>query len=513
MNFPVSNNNNKTESLQSNNKIYIEFCLVPNWPKLAWVADFQKGERHIRLRHGPFVEVREDWCLEGVWAGEFERADFDQSEFIFGSGVRIRHSKVFFVTASTMLDRLWYCDLDSRIHVANSLPAILACAGLELDNDYLAYAADIETLTKGVDGYQRQIPAKPCSISILYYRNLFYDGTCLKEVDKPQATPDFASFSDYYDFLRKTSAKLGENLCSSFRRFRVTPIGCLSSGYDSGAATVIAREAGCRSAATIVNASSFFPRSDSGLEIARYLGIECHPYRHKISEYRHETSVWSAGGMPAGLNLTIFRYPEPLSLLFTGYRGDTVWDDYVSDDSRRLSAPTIAGLGLCEFRLMEGIFHCPVPCWGGMKTRQIQAISRLPEMDSWRLNRSYDRPIPRRILEEASVPRGLFGVHKEATTADNFFIWPFSSAAIKSFDRFLKSNRVFSMPPYFVGIVRKIAKLLNLVYSNIPKRFRYPVADPRRLLSIKAQSLLFQWANLELKRLYAWGLDNNKEQT
>jgi len=36
------------------------------------------------------------------------------------------------------------------------------------------------------------------------------------------------------------------------------------------------------------------------------------------------------------------------------------------------------------------------------------------EMAPWRLGSDYDRPIPRRILEEAGIPRQLFGTRKKA---------------------------------------------------------------------------------------------------
>ena len=34
-------------------------------------------------------------------------------------------------------------------------------------------------------------------------------------------------------------------------------------------------------------------------------------------------------------------------------------------------------------------------------------------MDFWKLGNDYDKPIPRRIIEMAGVPRGIFGVRKD----------------------------------------------------------------------------------------------------
>ena len=39
----------------------------------------------------------------------------------------------------------------------------------------------------------------------------------------------------------------------------------------------------------------------------------------------------------------------------------------------------------------------------------IHRIANSPEMDPWRINPGYDRPIARRIAEERGVPRSMFG--------------------------------------------------------------------------------------------------------
>ena len=117
---------------------------LPQWPKLAWLAVFQDGSRTIPVYHGPMVEVSEEWVAEAVWAGTFGSGDFDQTDLVFGSGVRCRGGKVVFVTAGTGADRLWYCCHKRNWHVSNSLPALLASTGLSLRDDYDRYTFDIE---------------------------------------------------------------------------------------------------------------------------------------------------------------------------------------------------------------------------------------------------------------------------------------------------------------------------------------------------------------------------------
>jgi len=484
----------------------LEWRQVPDWPKLAWVATFADGAEELVVLHGSHVEIGDGWCVEAVWDGPFECADFDKTEHVFGTGIRCRENRVVFVSAGTMLERLWYCQADNKLFVSNSLPALLACSDVSLRDDYYHYPADMASLTLGLNDYKRTIPASPFDISLVYFRNLEYDGQNLVEVDKPETTPEFTCYKDYHDFLINTAKRLGDNLQSGKRKHNITPLGSVSSGYDSGAAATIAREAGCKEAVTIANASSLFPRSDSGMEIARCLGLECRSYKHHPSAYRYEESIWSAAGMPAGLNLTMFDYPEPLCLFFTGYRGDTVWDNYVLDDAAPLAGPTIAGLSLSEFRLKQGIFHCPVPFWGCLKSQQIQRISLAEEMAPWRLGGGYDRPIPRRILEEATVPRGLFAKRKEVTTVDCFFVWPFSNESMDSFSLYLSKLNLFSPSRLTAFMLRKSAHIVSFLYSNIPKKIRAKIPNPMEVISIKEQSLLFVWSNDVIKSNYKNGI-------
>jgi hypothetical protein len=284
---------------------------------------------------------------------------------------------------------------------------------------------------------------------------------------------------------------------------RIVPLGSVSSGYDSGAAAVIAREAGCDDVVTIVNATSVLSRSDSGLEIAQHLGMNCQTYRHRRKAYRHEEAIWAIAGRPAGLNLSIFDYPNPLSLFFTGYRGDSMWCRKVFTDTEPFSTPSIDGLGLCEHRLMEGIFHCPVPLWHGLKGDQVRAISFLPEMEPWTLHtEQYDRPIPRRILEEAGVPRHLFGHRKEDTSAETFFRWPFTRESMDRFASFLRDRDVYAPSRPLIYVMRRIVHLDHLVYVNIPRWAGGHKRAVRFLLRLRAQSLLYQWANHELQQVY-----------
>ena len=60
-----------------------------------------------------------------------------------------------------------------------------------------------------------------------------------------------------------------------------------------------------------------------------------------------------------------------------------------------------------------------------------------PEMAPWRLGNGYDRPIPRRILESAGVPRALFGARKKAVVERRSY--PTNPALRRSFFAYLRT--------------------------------------------------------------------------
>jgi len=477
--------------------------LIAGWPKLAWLAIAPPGADAVEVLHGPCVEAGDGWCAEAVWAGSFDAGDFDRTDLVYGSGVRVRDGRVIFVSPGTGVDRLWYACREATWYVSNSLPALLAGARLSLREDYDGYTWAIETVESlGLSGYTRKIPADGADLEIIYFNNLEYDGRGLKEIEKPATAPHFTGFDGYYAFLAETARRLGENLGSPLRKSAIVPMSTISSGYDSAAAAAIARLAGCRLTATITRSTSLWRGSDSGEEISRHLGMECRTYDHDRRRYKRETTVWAALGMAGGLNLTLFDYPEPLCLLFNGSYGDKVWDRLPHD----LSDPVGDRDSLLgEFRLIQGVFHTVTPWWGIQRAQEINAIGAMEEMKPWALGTDYDRPIARRILEEAGVPRAAFGIRKRNTSSNAALLWPYTPDSQASLRRYL-AERGFSAPgPGVVDLLRAVAHVENLVWLNVTRRLglRWRVRPWRRMAAARLQ---FQWANDDLKRQYEAGL-------
>ena len=166
--------------------------LVPTWPLLTWVATIPRGSRTVEVLHGCMVEVADEWIVEAVWAGEYSEGDFDHTDLVFGSGIRIRGSDVHFVSAGSTLDRLWYCHKDGDCMISNSLPALLACSGMALDDRYANYAADVQTIVAGPTKCVRCLPCRGGDVHVVHFNNLKYSSALICEIPKPETAPHFA---------------------------------------------------------------------------------------------------------------------------------------------------------------------------------------------------------------------------------------------------------------------------------------------------------------------------------
>jgi hypothetical protein len=102
-------------------------------------------------------------------------------------------------------------------------------------------------------------------------------------------------------------------------------------------------------------------------------------------------------------------------LVVTGFHGDKVWDLHAQPNDL-LKRGDLSGASLGEFRLQSDFVHVPIPFIGGRRHPEIAAIARSAEMRPFSVGGAYDRPIARRIAEEAGVLRETFGVNKRAVS-------------------------------------------------------------------------------------------------
>jgi len=482
--------------------------VISKWPRLAWAAVLTPGSDEIVFYHGPRVEVSAQWAVEAVWAGDFESGDFDQSDLVFGTGVRCRDDRAFFVTSGTAMERLWYCRKDKKWFVSNSLAGLGVCADLSLQEDFCYVNDRLSAIgtTWGAESCVRSIPTQSGEAYFIWFNNLVYDGSSLREVPKPDTVAHFGSFDDYQNFLFETARSLGGNLGSPVRQHKVIPLASVSTGYDSPAAAVVAKYAGCTQAVTIKQSSSFWRGSDSGREIAQHLGLSCRSYNRTAKTYPHEEAFLAASGYYNLLSWTLFEYPEPVCLFFIGCYGDAIWN------RKKLRRPFTFDvwddLAMSEYRLFAGMLPCAVPFWGMRHAEEIEAITFSDEMAPWTMNNTYDRPIARRLVEETGVPRGAFAVRKKDTSHEVAFRWPYSPESQACFRRYLKSRSLCAPKELTVRFLRKLAHLESLIYGNITNKLDIRMRL-RPWLKLTGISLLFHWANCELKQFYLKGFDDD----
>lgn len=237
-----------------------------DWPKLTWAASFRQDDPVIALHHGPQVEVRENWAIEGVWAGAFEEGGFDRTSLVFGSGVRCRKDHVTFVSAGSNVDRLWSRRTGESALVSNSLPALLAVTGDRLLDGVPDYPARACSLITTVGTGTVELPSRDGSVECVYHHDLRWDGRDLRPLVKPPSAPAFDSYQVYRDFLLELGAEIGANATDTARERPMSLLTTVTGGYDSAASSVVAREAGCERAVTIRSARSVLPHPDLAVQ-------------------------------------------------------------------------------------------------------------------------------------------------------------------------------------------------------------------------------------------------------
>jgi hypothetical protein len=286
----------------------------------------------------------------------------------------------------------------------------------------------------------------------------------------------------------------------------------MSSGYDSCAAAVVAREAGTRDAVTISqgrrSAASLLDLKDSGASVAEQLGIACSSYQRQRNSFPFESASWASTGNVGDINLSLFDYPEPVCLLFAGFMGDVLWGKNTVQPEHLHRTGGASGARFGEARLEHGVLLCSPVFWGCAKEAQILALSRMPEMKPWIVGGDYDRPIPRRLLEEAGVKRGTFARGKRFASFNRRYGRPISAELQEDFCEFMarrggRPGSALSVAAAYIadGIDHYLLhKLPSDVGSSCHKWVRIP-----------SRTDFFLWANDRLKRRYRDGINSVDE--
>jgi hypothetical protein len=483
-------------------------------PKLAWVAEVDRTSGIVTLLHGPLVEVRENFFIEGVWNGPFQLGEFGTTDCVFGSGGILTGDSIRFVPSAATVDYLYYADKREQVTVSNSLPLLLASIRDALDPCCQDYSRICDSIIKGIYDYRRSIPTKQGQVRRVMYWNLDVSREAVSEVDKTMP-PRFSCFKEYRNYLRDNYALIAHNARDPARTQPLEIWSTQSKGYDTTAVNAICRPDGIDNVSTISQAKSrsHLGHNDAGVthddddggEICALLGLPCIRLDRRafVQEWDDESLYYCTLHHCQDANLKdLKKHMQAPSLLLTGINGDVVWPrEYAAKKTVIDSAirrGDLGGHGLSELRLAVGFIHLPLAFMGARRKVEIVAISESDEMQPWRLNNAYDRPIPRRIAEEAGVPRQLFGQSKMASVV----IFPKPSiphgrALRREFFDYLADEKIMARyKSWFWPVVRWVNTMLTVRSGRI---FQMVYYAERVISKLSGREFRFKrlWSNLD----------------
>lgn len=503
------------------------YTAMGTWPPLAWLARCSVSSSTIQLLHGRQVETAPHWFCEAVWAGDFASGDFDQTEVVFGSGGRIREGGVTFVSAASTLDRLHSIRVGDAWWISNSLPCLLAALEAEVDPTYPDYTYDFRTVRRGFGRTRSKLDTSAGPVRLTYYRNLRFDGRGLQAIDKPAPVRDFSSFARYRAFLDAMLGLMADNSTDPTRHHRYDLIGTMSSGYDSPAVAVLARPHGLRQ--TFSFRDNWKGVEDSGAQVARRLGLDLTVIQRGLWKSKPLGPVPFLAADANGGDVDFAGAGALLAgrVLLSGHMGHQMWAHrHPGPHDHRLARKDHAGLSLSEYRLWAGFIHVPVPALGARQVRDVLALGRSPELAPWNVGGRYNRPIARRIVEEAGIPRGMFATSKKGVSLQLSHPGVFWSAAFadsyldwlrERSDLWLRDGRV---PPHVISALarpgRPVAKAairaLDLLGGKLARRLGLRHALSRLAHREYLYLYAFPWAIERAKERYGTCTDRTRSR-
>jgi len=467
-------------------------------PKLAWLAKVDPHTGRISIIHGSSVECRDDWMVEGVWDADFEQGKFHQSENFFGSGIRVDEDRIYCVPSSATTDGLMYCEDEGNILVSNSLIMLLAATGAALDENH-DYRKESLSILEGIDKYGKEFtirhPQIKCFYQVFYENIVIYPtGIRFEKRSKPHT---LTSFDQYYRLIKEVLVQIKDNYESPKRKIPISAFTTLSTGYDSTAVSCLVRDIGVKKCFTgnrlelPIHMRVYTRLQDDGTLIARCLGLEVLHLDSKRSSISEDELYFLAANYPKFTTKACSEIPFhsmasyiekncSAAVVFTGNVGDLVWDVNLEEEYRsaQIKRSGLSGNGLTEIRLKSGFISVGVPYILARNQEDIIAIARSPELDPWRLNTSYDRPIPRRIAETSGVDRRLFGMQKKFI--GDAYLWPVNAHLRREFFKYLKAHHgINPVQVYTYFNIEQLAKLLQVLLKKDKafklKKFQYLV--------------------------------------
>ena len=397
-----------------------EIIVNDDLPALSWLVDVST---HAKIFVGSQVEVVQApskiSVFEGAWEGPFDALGFQESANFFGSGIVIDKEHMTFITPTHTLESLYVLYDESKHHheqrktyISNSLSFIVTYSGAHLRADQKTFKK-LQSVIKGIHDFDSVL--YDCDgIKILRFICCNFR-LCGKEskITKKNEPPHFIDYKSYQTYLVNVLSQLCDNATSLKRKIQYRLTTTVSHGYDSTACAALASLVGGHLALTIKTSRSGL--IDSGKGVAEALGLDCVEALRKNpgDSENFAEAAFIVGGSGGDCVFHAFKERLAGTLLLTGFHGDKIWDLHTEPTSY-MKRGDASGNGLHEFRLHQGFLNAPVPFIGAVRHSELHQIAHSSDMKPYVVGTTYDRPIPRRIAEEAGVPRDSFGVQKQA---------------------------------------------------------------------------------------------------
>lgn len=494
----------------------LEYSINHNIPKLAWYAEVHKGKDVVEVECGDNIEYNDEWFVEGAWCGDFQKGNFSNDIFFLGTGAVLQRDTICFATPGHTLERIYIIKDNEKLALSNSLCFVLERMQASLDYNYLEYEKAFHSVLNGLDVYQKKIPLlnKEKKLWALYYCNIEVDSELHIKLSDKMKTPQFVSFTEYYNSMLNDLQKLKKNMQAKERKVKYGIVTTISSGYDSAACAVVAKEMGCDIAVTFNEPEKY--ASDDGSEIAKKLGysvvIKKNAESYKKSNKLVEAEYIAGGELGTGIVFSAFDKEFENNLVLIGEGGDHIWDRNVHDVNSvvRFSDELYSGTTLIEPRLRLGYIYLPLPMYCATSWPSIHAISNNNEMKPWSLKNNYDRPIPRRIVEEAGIEREAFGIGKKGAGFNYRYDTMkrlekrMSKDSFERFRTFYKQNSSFT--------IRRLRKVIKYFLNTIPDYFNYILRRCGVKIGSKIQHKEYQENPMAPAYLFLWSIEETRKR-
>ena len=401
------------------------------------------GAPWVHVAHGPGVETRPRAFCEAAWDGPFARFEPVGATVLAGTAAESSGGEVRFRPSSDRLSPIFSVEREGALFVSNSPVFAMARAGVAPEPLHPFYAYDLMRIWReGLlcrAGELRLAAGQRLRVHFGWTLVAGSAGPVRYELGPAPEPPD--GYAAYRAWLAEHLERVVANATAPERAARFAPLVALSRGYDTSAVAALAREVGCREAFTFRDGRRNRPDNDNAAENAERLGLACTVHDRWDYQRRADPVDAEFALFTIAVNPPLGGLEERLRgrLLLTGHSGDLVWER--ARTARDLAVPwarRAPGASQIEFRLRAGYLPFAPALIGGRSAPAIQRTSRAPEMAPWSVGGGYDRPIARRIAEEAGLPRGSFAKRSLATGyADFVSAEAFSERGLREYRAFV----------------------------------------------------------------------------